>query len=68
MGEVSKTFGIVADLKRGIAVRGAMLCPLCDGTGEVPGVFTVFDLNPENRCCEECGGQGWCPDDVEGEL
>lgn len=34
----SKTFGIVADLKRGIAVRGAFLCPLCDGDGEIEPV------------------------------
>lgn len=43
----SKTFGVVADLKRGIAVRGAVLCPTCDGESE----------------CEECGGKGWLPDD-----
>jgi hypothetical protein len=61
----SKTFGVVADLKRGIAVRGAMLCPLCGGDGELPSVCTVTDLNPQNECCFECGGQGWCPDDTE---
>ena len=63
----SKTFGIVADLKRGIAVRGATLCPLCDGDGEIdPVEVSVTDQNPSHKdvCCE-CGGQGWLPDDCE---
>lgn len=41
-------FGVTADLKRGIAVRGAMLCPTCSG---------------EDHLCDECGGRGWCRDD-----
>lgn len=67
----SKTFGIVADLKRGIAVRGAILCPLCDGDGEIePVEINKSDLprGPLHKdvCCE-CGGQGWCSDDAGGD-
>lgn len=63
----SKTFGIVADLKRGIAVRGAILCPLCGGAGEIEPVEidvtnSPYDPSHEDVCCE-CGGQGWLPDD-----
>lgn len=59
-------FGIVATLKRGIPVRGAFLCPLCEGDGEIdPVEFSAADPNPHKDVCCECGGQGWLPDDCE---
>lgn len=62
-----KTFGVVATLKRGIPVRGAFLCPLCGGDGEIePCEVSVADPNSLHKdVCWECGSQGWLPDDCE---
>lgn len=55
----SQNFGVVASLKRGIPVAGAILCPLCGGDGEDHN--NLNDPGP----CDECGGQGWLPDEIE---
>ena len=63
-------FGIVATLKRGIGVRGAFLCPLCGGDGEIAfAEVSTADSNLSHKdvCCE-CGGQGWLRDDFEDEC
>lgn len=47
-------FGFIYDLRRGIHVNGASLCPHCgadDGCDQ----------------CEYCGGKGWLPEDWDDE-
>ncbi len=47
-------FGFIYDLRRGIYVNGASLCPCC-------GADDGYDQ------CEYCGGMGWLPEDWDDE-
>jgi hypothetical protein len=46
-------FGPLGDLRRGIQVDGAVLCPNCLGISAFRGRLH----------CEECGDRGWLADD-----
>lgn len=52
MPDEKPNFGFLYDLRRGIHVNGASLCPVCGA---------------DDSHCEYCGGKGWVPEEWDDE-
>lgn len=54
MAAKAPDFGFIYDLRRGLYVNGASLCPCCEADDG-------YDK------CEYCGGKGWVPEEWDDE-